>query len=276
MLKTGVTIGCAAFMVVAAVLAIRLRSTQRMPPSPLTGEEAFGERLAVTTGRVGGMLVGALLSGILTVGAGGRLLMRVLASTSSDGVQGRLTEADAVIGKVTVGGSVFIVVFIGMGAGVAGLALYPALRRWLPRRSTAAGVVGVAIGAGLLLRPSGLLSSSNSDFSLLGPVPLAVAIVLTTLVLFGATFGVLVDHLAPRWPRPGKSARGVMSLAPFALIVVAPPLAAAVLIGVFAGASTPRLKLTPAQDRAGHVIVMALGALGSLSILTAAASVLAS
>lgn len=275
MLKTGITIGCAASLVAAAVLAVRLRSTQRMPQSPLTGQEDFGERLAVTTGRVGGMLAGALLSGILTIGVGGRLLMRILASTSSDSLQGRRTEADAVIGKVSVDGSVFLIVIIGMGAGVAGLALYAALRRWLPSRSTAAGLVGVAIGAGLLLRPSGLLSSSNKDFGLLGPVPLAVAIILTMLVLFGATFGVLVDYLVPRWPRPGRSARGVISLVPFAVLVMVPPLAVAVLIGVFASASIPRLKLTAEQDHAGHVVVMALGALGSLSVAAAAASVLA-
>ena len=93
MLKAGVTLGCAAAMVAAAVLAVRLRHTRRTP-SPLSGSEPFGERLAVTVSRAGGMLIGAYLGGLLTIGAGGRLMMRVLAATSSDDVQGLRTEAD--------------------------------------------------------------------------------------------------------------------------------------------------------------------------------------
>src|SRR5918995_1565686 len=99
MLRAGVTIGCAAAMVVAAVLAVRLRHTRRTP-SPLSGSEPFGERLAVTVCRAGGMLIGAYLAGVLTIGAGGRLMMRVLAATSSDDVQGLRTEADEIIGEV--------------------------------------------------------------------------------------------------------------------------------------------------------------------------------
>jgi hypothetical protein len=58
------------------VLTIRLRHTRRTP-SGLSGSEPFGERLAVTVSRAGGMLVGAYLAGVLTIGAGGRLMMRV-------------------------------------------------------------------------------------------------------------------------------------------------------------------------------------------------------
>ena len=87
MLKAGITIGCAGAMVAAAVLAVGLRHTRRTP-SPLSGSEPLRERLAVTVSRAGGMLIGAYLGGLLTIGAGGRLMMRVLAATSSDDVQG--------------------------------------------------------------------------------------------------------------------------------------------------------------------------------------------
>src|SRR5687768_14898996 len=100
MLKAGVTIGCAAAMLVAALLAVRMSDTRRTP-SPLTGDEPFGDRLAITVGRASGMVLGACLAGVLTLGAGTRLMMRVLAATSSDDVQGRLTEADEVIGEVS-------------------------------------------------------------------------------------------------------------------------------------------------------------------------------
>ena len=285
MLRSGVTTGCAAAMVMAVVLAVRLRHTRRTP-SPLTGTEPFGERLAVTVGRVGGMLLGAFLAGVLTIGAGSRLMMRMLAMTSSDGVQGRRTEADEIIGRVSAGGTTFLIVVAGIGAAAAGLVLFLALRRWLPDRSLIAGLVGVAIGAGLVVRPSGLIASDNSDFALVEPVALAVVLCLAIIVLFGATFGVLVDRLAPRWPRPGWSVRGVVSVLPFGLLLPAPPLFVAAVIGVLVATLAQTLRpaaavdgqVRPSIERAGtlgRILVAAFGALGGLSVVAAAGQVLA-
>ena len=233
------------------------------------------------------MLVGASLAGVLTIGAGGRLMMRVLAATSSDDVQGLRTEADEIVGEVSVGGSVFLIVVVGIGAGVLGLVLFSVLRRWLPDRSLAAGWVGVSIGAGLLVRPAGLLSATNRDFTLLTPVVLAVGFCLATLALFGATFGVLVDRLAARWPQPGWSAQGVVSVLPFAVLLPSPPLFVTVVVGVLAGTVTSGVRSPAARDhsvppdvegpdaRFGRVVVMALGGIGGLSIVVAAGQVLA-
>lgn len=161
------------------------------------------------------------------------------------------------------------------------------MRRWLPDRSLAAGLVGVGIGAGLLVRPSGLLSSANRDFTLLEPVALAVALCLAMLVLFGSTFGVLVDHLAPRWPRFAWRPQGVVSVLPFAVLLTAPPLFVAAVIGVLAGTVASRLRSPAERDysaphdvegagtRRGRILLMALGGVGSLSIVVAASQVLA-
>lgn len=285
MLKVGVTVGCAVAMLVAAVLAFRLRRTLRSR-SPLSGSEPFGERLAVTVGRTGGMLVGAYLAGVLTIGAGLRLMMRVLAATSSDDAQGRLTDADEIVGKVSVDGSLFLIIVGGLGAGVVGLALFAVLRRWLPDRSLVAGLIGAAIGGGAIVRPVGLLTPDNDDFSLVAPVALAVAFSIATLVLFGATFGVLVDHLAPRWPRPGRSIRGVVSVLPFIALLLSPSVLAAVVIVLLAGTLARPLRSTAEGDHAmrrtgrgssarfGRIAVMALGGVGSISILVAAGQVL--
>src|SRR5688572_8223885 len=109
MLRAAVTIGCVAAMVAAAIVAVRLRDTRRTP-TQISDGEPFGERLATTVSRGGGMVLGACLAGVLTIGAGSRLMMRVLAATSSDDVQGRLTDAEEVIGEVSVGGSVFLII----------------------------------------------------------------------------------------------------------------------------------------------------------------------
>lgn len=286
MLKAGVTVGCAVAMVAALILIVRLRDTRRVP-SPLTGTEPFGERLAVTVSRASGMLAGAMVAGVLTVGAGGRLLMRVLAATSSQDAQGRLTDAEEIVGEVSVDGSLFLILILGIGLGGVGLAGFLLLRRWLPDRSIGAGLIGVAIGAGLLVRPSGLLNPDNKDFTLLSPVALAVAFCLAILVLFGATFGVLVDHLAPRWPRPGRSVRGVASVLPLVVLVLSPPLFVAALVGVLAGAVAPtrRAPVAPGQPtahdpadpwpRRARILVTSLGGVGALSVIVAAGQVLA-
>lgn len=271
-----VTVGCAAAMVAAAMVTFRLRDV-RWTPTPLAGDEGFGDRLAVTAGRAGGMLVGAYLAGLLTIGAGTRLMMRVLAATSSDSVQGRLTEADEVIGEVSVGGTFFLVVVSGIGAALVGLAIYVLLRRWLPERSVAAGLVGVAIGGGMFVRPAGLLTAENEDFTLVAPVALAVVLCISTLVLFGATFGVLVDHLGPRWPRAGWSLKGLASLVPFGVLLPAPPLLVVTLVAVLLATAVPglRAQVEGRRARAGRMVVTALGGLGCLSIAVAAGQVLA-
>ena len=284
-MKVAITVGCAAAMTLAAVLVVRLRGTRRTP-SPLSGQDPLRTRLSTTVARTGGMLVGAYLAGVLTIGAGSRLLMRVLAATSAEGAQGVRTEADEVVGQVSGEGTMFLVSTVGLGAGVVGLALFALLRRWLPDRSLAAGLVGVAIGAGLLVRPTGLLTADNRDFTILAPVGLAVALCLVTLALFGATFGVLVDRLAPRWPRPALSPRGVGSLLPFVPLALAPPLLVAVVIAVVVGTVAPRLR-SPAPPALpgtlpvdgprlppGRAVVGALGGIGCLSVVLAAGQVL--
>ncbi len=285
MLKAGITVGCSAALVAAAVLTAWLRDTQRTP-SPLSGREPFGERLGVTVGRTGGMLIGAYLAGVLTIGAGSRLMMRVLAATSADDVQGLRTEANETVGKVSGGGSAFLVVIVGVGVAVVGLVLFSLLRHWLPDRSLAAGLVGVAIGAGILVRPLGFLTSANSDFVLVAPAALAVAFCLATLALFGATFGVLVDCLASRWPRPGWNAKGVVAVLPFAILLLAPPLLVGAGIGVLVGTVAPRVRFRLSKDHEtgseiagtkaspGSIVVMILGGLGGLSIVLAAGQVL--
>lgn len=285
MLKIAITAGCGAAMVLAAALTMWLRGTRRTP-SPLAGDEPFGERLAVTVGRTGGMLVGAAVAGWLTIGAGLRLMMRVLAATSSDDAQGRVTDADEIVGRVSVGGSLFLIVLGGLGAAVVGFALFALLRRWLPDRALVAGLIGVGIGGGVLVRPVGLITVDNDDFTLVSPAALAVALSIVTLVLFGATFGVLVDALAPRWPRPGRSVSGVVSVLPFVLLLPAPPVFVAVVIGTLAGSFVPRLRSRTARDqssthdalrsptRLGRILVSTLGAVGSLSIVVAASQVL--
>src|SRR6266542_2828624 len=73
-------------------------------------------------------------AGILAAGAGGRLVMRLLAVTAGADAQGRITEAEEIVGRITVDGTLGFVVFTGLFFGTVSAAGYLLLRRWSPSR----------------------------------------------------------------------------------------------------------------------------------------------
>jgi hypothetical protein len=86
-------------------------------------------------------------AGILAAGAGGRLVIRLLAVTAGADAQGRITEAEEIVGRITVDGTVGFVLFVGLFVGLPSAAGYLLLRRWLP----AGRAAGLAYGALLLV-----------------------------------------------------------------------------------------------------------------------------
>ena len=171
--------------------------------------------------------------GILAAGAGGRLVMRLLAVTAGADAQGRITEAEEIVGRITVDGTIGFVVFTGLFLGLPSAVGYLLLRRWLP----AGRAGGLAYGA-LLLVVAGTrlepLRRDNPDFDLVGPGWLAVA-AFAALVVFQ---GMLVVALAGRLSRamPLLAARpGVIGLyAPLLLLFLpgGPVALVLVMVGV--------------------------------------------
>ena len=174
-------------------------------------------------------LLSGAAAGILAAGAGGRLVMRLLAVTAGADAQGQITEAQEIVGRITVDGTIGFVVFTGLFFGPVSGAAYLLLRRWLP----AGRAGGLAFGA-LLLVVAGTrlepLRRSNPDFDLVGPGWVAV-VAFTVLVVF---HGMLVAALAGRLSRavPLLAARpGAIAVhAPLLLLVLPGPSVALVLI----------------------------------------------
>jgi hypothetical protein len=77
-------------------------------------------------------VVAGLGAGVLLAGAGRRLAMRLLAASAGDSAQGRVTEADQVVGRITVGGTVELIVFAAFFFSLATGLLYLLVARWLP------------------------------------------------------------------------------------------------------------------------------------------------
>ena len=149
-------------------------------------------------------------AGLLAAGAGGRLVMRLLAVTAGPGAQGRITEADQVVGRISVDGTLGFIIFTGLLFGAASGAAYLLLRRWLPVGRAGGAVFGalLLVLAGVRLEP---LRPGNPDFDLVGPGWVSVA-AFTALVLF---HGMLVAALA------GRLGRSIPLLAPTAPAIAA-------------------------------------------------------
>ncbi|HET8950515.1 MAG TPA: hypothetical protein VFN44_08390 [Solirubrobacteraceae bacterium] len=203
---------CAA--VVAAGLVLVARHSRPAPPAlPLARYVAV-------------CLAAGLGAGLIAAGAGGRLVMRLLAITSPD-ADLALTEAGARIGEITLGGTLGFVVFTGVPAGLLIGVLYALAGALLPPGRAG----GLLLGAILLVLVGFAepLRAENFDFDLVGPDWLSV-LAFTALALFQ---GLLVVALAARL------SRGVPSLEPDlrVLLVGRLALAAAVLVSLpfFAG-----------------------------------------
>jgi hypothetical protein len=168
-------------------------------------------------------------AGILAAGAGGRLVMRLLAVTAGDDAQGRITEAEEVVGRITVDGTIGFVLFTGLFLGLPSAAGYLLLRRWLP----AGRAAGLAYGA-LLLVVAGTrvepLRSDNPDFELVGPGWVSVIAFTVLVLLHGALVAALAGRLSRAVPLLAAQPRAIAVYAPLLLLALPGPSVALVLI----------------------------------------------
>jgi len=127
---------------------------------------------------VSGNLAGAL-AGLIAGGIGSRLAMRTLALTSPR-AQGSITEAEEVVGRITLEGTLFLLA-AGAALGMAGGLAYVAVKRWLPIRGTGLvfGLLVLAVSGRLLVNPD------NIDFVILDPAWLGITMFASLPILFG-------------------------------------------------------------------------------------------
>lgn len=213
-------------------------------------------------------VVSGIGSGLLIAGAGGRLAMRLLAATAGSAAQGRETEAEEIVGRITTGGSIGFIVFTGLFFGLATGALYLLIRRWLPPGRLG----GLAYGMLLLVIAAPRidpLRADNPDFAIVGPGWVAV-LVFSALVL---VHGMLVAALAGRYgralPPPSLRRQTLIAYAPLLLLIPAVPLAVIfAVVGLLAvGISRAEPVIKAIRSHATAVvgrIVLAVGAIAAL------------
>ena len=192
----------------------------------------------------------AVICGIVVGGIGGRMVMRLSALAADESRIGMITENGNVIGRITVEGTVALLLFVGLITGVSvGLFLF-ALRTVLPRRFLPATISAVllALGGAIAIDPG------NIDFVILGNRALNVAMLIALFPAFGALFVVIAERL-DRWlVRPPLAGIASLSLLGTGLGVVLGLLGAGVITasnGLPAGVAS--------------VVVTALGAVAALA-----------
>lgn len=165
-----------------------------------------------------GLAVAGPIAGVLAAGAGGRLVMRLLAVTSPE-AHGGITEAGETIGEITVGGTAAFLLFTGVPAGTLAALLFVIAGALLPSGRLGGAVLGLVllVLVGAQTEP---LRADNFDFDLVGPDWLSL-LAFTVLAVFQ---GMLTWALAGRFglrplPLRGRAIRVVAAL----LVLVALP-----------------------------------------------------
>lgn len=136
---------------------------------------------------------GGALCGVFVVGVLGRLAMRLLAVTSSDQVQGAVTDDDEIVGVISLEGTLSLGVF-GILAGATGGLVYLWVRRVLPGRTRNRmwlfALFTGSIGGGLFVH-----DYTSFDFSRLEPAWLAVGAFIALPALFGFSLAAVIERL---------------------------------------------------------------------------------
>jgi MFS family permease len=143
-----------------------------------------------------------LIAGVLVGGIGGRLFMRIAGAIASDIAQGRSTEAGFRVGEVTFGGSIELIVFLGIFSGLFGAVFYVALFPWL---SSAGRWRGLAFGVtlfGAVSATSDLMNPDNIDFFILKNEPILVGLMIILVVGFGLVLDASYRVIDRRLPVP--------------------------------------------------------------------------
>jgi hypothetical protein len=258
---------------VAAIVRWRNLPTRSTPIVVPDGAKTRTVAFTTASWSIAAVLSAGAVAGLVVGGLVGRLIMRIAAAVSEPEVQGRLTDADEVIGEVTLSGTAGFVVFVGLFGGVVAAGLYLLIRPWVPRSALATGsMVGVVVlGA---LGPGDPLDVENVDFALLSYDALVVALIVATALLFGVTFAVLAarfDELA----RSSSRLRSLLLLA-FALVLVAPvgAVVALYLAGrtMLPGAVARVLDRRPVQI-AGRAVLSLVVVASSVRLAVAAADI---
>jgi hypothetical protein len=210
-------------------------------------------------------LTAGVTAGILAAGAGGRLVMRLLAVTAGPDAQGRITEANEIVGRISVDGTVGFFLFTGIPFGVVAAAAYLLLRRWLPNGR----VGGLALGALLLIVAGSRidpLRANNPDFSLVGPAWVAVVAFLGLGLFQGMVVAALAGRYSRALPLAASRPHVVAAYAPLLLLIPLFPLIPVIIAAGLVAVAVSQLRPVVALWRDRRVVTVGRVALAVVGL----------
>jgi hypothetical protein len=161
--------------------------------------------------------------------------MRVAGFMAGPGMVGSFTANGNRVGDITFGGTLAIVLFVGLTAGLVGGVLYAVIEPWL---GWLRPWHGLAYGAALLAAFGfTVLDPANLDFERFGSAPLNVAMFAALFLIFGVGTAWLFDRLRTVIAGTSRTARAVETLAFLALIPGA--IAAVIVLVSLTGLADP-------------------------------------
>lgn len=145
----------------------------------------------------------------------GRVAMRVSGFTAGPALVGVRTSNGNRVGDITFDGTLALVLFVGVPAGLVGGVLFAVVEPWLRRLRPWHGLgYGVALFATFGFA---VLDPSNVDFRRFGFTALNAAMFAALFLLFGVLIAWLFDRLRAAIARPGVPARATEIVAWLAL-----------------------------------------------------------
>jgi hypothetical protein len=153
----------------------------------------------IARGGISGALVGIVVGGL-----GARVVMRVVAILHPEAV-GALTENGNRIGDITLGGTLFLVLFGLILCALAGL-LWVIVSPWIPGQTGVRALLtaGIAIATGT---PE-LIIGGNPDFVILDHDPRVVSLLVALVGLIGLSIALLDSWLDRRLPHAVTGRKG--------------------------------------------------------------------
>jgi hypothetical protein len=162
-----------------------------------------------------GALAG-LIVGVVVLGLGGRIVMRLAAVIDPASV-GRRTENGNRIGDITLEGTAVLIIFGGLLVGAAASVVWIAIQEWIPGRPGVRALLAMPIAVALtgfqLVRPE------NHDFRIMAPVGPILVLLLALVAIAGFAFAVVDGWLDRRLPKPSR--RLSPSVAVYGLMILA-------------------------------------------------------
>jgi hypothetical protein len=142
-----------------------------------------------------------LLTGLLVVGPGGRLVMR-FAALLVPSATGRFTENGNVSGEITLGGT-FALLLVGVFLGMAGAVVWVVVSPWLPGEPRIRAMIAAPVA--VALTAVGLINGFNPDFGVLHRHAGVVALLELLVAISGVALSAFDAWLDDRLPPAGMS-----------------------------------------------------------------------